>query len=101
MPAEQRDVSFGQFLDSASHNCAENVEVDVLSRKPDNGKSRFRLTPHCVDVTQRVGGGNLSVGVGIVDDRREEIDCLHYCNISCELKYPSIVGIVKPDKHLG
>ena len=49
----------------------------TLSGKPAMASAVTGVAAHRVDVAQRVGRGDLSVGEGVVDDRREEIDRLH------------------------
>ncbi len=59
--------------------------------KRRNGERRERTTAHRVDVAHRIGGGDLPVDERIVDDRREEVDCLDERPLAVEPVHTRIV----------
>ena len=64
------------------------------------------LPAHGVDVGERVRGRDLAVGVGVVDDGREEIESLHHREIVAQPEDGGVVRTGRPDEkifmmHLG
>ena len=55
----------------------EHVAAEPLEREGDEVERGQRPRAHRVDVRERVGGRYAAEVVGIVDDRREEVDRLH------------------------
>src|SRR3712207_8208324 len=53
---------------------AEDVRAELLERERDEVQRADRLAAHGPDVRQRVGRGDPPEVVGVVDDRREEVD---------------------------
>ena len=64
--------------------------VGVLGKRGD-GQRGERASAHRVDVRQRIGAGDASVGDRVVDDRREEIDRLHQRALVIEPVHTRIV----------
>ena len=52
---------------------AASVEGDPVARPAEQVDRDHRGAPHRLDVRQRVGGGDAPEGVGVVDDRGEEV----------------------------
>ena len=78
---------------------AEDLPQDFI-RELARGKSHDRKRgdgppAHRVDVAQRVGGGDLSEGVGVVDRRRENVDGLHQGRLLVQQVDPGVV----PGRH--
>ena len=69
--------------------------------KPDDVQRGDRVGAHRVDVAQRVGRGNLSEHVGVVHDRREEIDGVDDRQVRPQTKHSRIVGRLGADNHIG
>ena len=77
VPSEERDTGPAQRIEAAAKNGADRRAIDPFSGEARNGERRQRTSAHRVDVAQRVGGSDLTIGVRIVDDRGKEIDRLH------------------------
>src|SRR5262249_32050465 len=61
----------------------------------------LRQAVHGVDVAERVGGGDLAVDVGVIDDGREEIDGLNERNVLRQLEDAGVVVRFGADKQVG
>jgi hypothetical protein len=70
-------------------------------RRPrQNRQGGDRPAAHRVNVAERVGGGNGSVGERVVHDGCEEIHGLHEGELRRQLVDAGIVGGLKPDQHV-
>src|SRR5262249_18325709 len=72
-----------------------------LFREADEGECRERLSPHGVNVAERVRRGDLAEGKGIVDDWRKEIDGLDQSLVGSYLIHARVVGVVEADQNIG
>jgi hypothetical protein len=72
----------------------EDGPIHLLDGKGDHVHGDQGLTPHGIDITEGVGGGNLPEAEGVVHDGREKIDGLDEGNIIGQLIYPGIVQMV-------
>ena len=70
--AHHRASGLDHLRQAAGQNALQNFEIAFV-RKTDKGQRGQRLSAHGVNVAERVGGGDLAEGVGIVHDRREKI----------------------------
>ena len=75
--AEQRHARLAQGVHAAAEDRANGVGVEGVFGKGRNRERREGTSAHGVDVAQRIGGRNLPVEIGVVDDGREEVDRLH------------------------
>ena len=92
-------MSACQDAASFSHLIRATLEdlVDVLERKMLQGNANHVhrgdwKPPHCVDIRERVCGCDLPVGIGVVNNRSEEIQGLHQGELFAE---PVDSGIVR------
>lgn len=67
----------------------------------DEIESRLRRAAHRIDVAQRVGGGDLAVYEGIVDDRRKKVDSLDDGQVLGQLVDTGVVVGVRADEEMG
>ena len=73
----------------------------VADGKADDAERREWFTAHRVDIGQRVGRGDLSEVVRIVDDRREEVDRLHEREIIGQPEHPRVIEGLTTDEDSG
>ena len=66
--ADDGASGFDHLGEAAGEDAFENFEISFLG-KADQSERGERRAAHGVDIAERVGGGDLSEGVGIVDDR--------------------------------
>src|SRR5262249_51469286 len=97
--SQQRDACFSEFIEAATHNFPQNALIDPLRGESNKAESRLCLAAHRVNVAQRVGRRDLTERVRIIHNGREEIDRLHYCYISCELKDAGVVRVFVTDQN--
>ena len=75
--AQKRNTGFAQLVVTAKEDLLDGLGVQDLVGKPGDGQRRHGRAAHRIDVAERVGGGDLSVGKRVVDDGGEEVHCLH------------------------
>ena len=76
-PPSSDDAGFAQLVEPALEDRADRVGLEPFLRKCRDRERGQRPAAHRVDVADGVRGRDLAVDVGVVDDRREEIDGLH------------------------
>jgi hypothetical protein len=86
---------------SAAEDVGENAQWELAARKPNDAERSQRLAAHGIDVRQCVGGSDLSELIGIIDDRREEVDGLHKREIGGQPKNPRVIEGLATDKNSG
>src|SRR5262249_38128697 len=99
VPADHRAFSFHHLGEPAGQNSFQDVQV-ALFGKADHGQGTKRTAAHGVDVAQRVGGRNLSEGVGIVHNRSKEIYSLDQRLVGGDFVHAGVVGGVKADQNI-
>jgi hypothetical protein len=87
------------LLGAALEDRPQVVEI-ALGRVGQDGERRNRLAAHGVHVAQRIGCGDGAEGLGVVNDRRKEVDRLHQGELRRQLVHAGIVGSVKPDQNI-
>jgi hypothetical protein len=97
--ADERGAGGRRGVRAAAQDLAQHVRPERLEREGDEVERRHRPAAHRVDVRQRVGRGDAPERVGVVDDRREEVDRLHDRDVLGELHDARIVGRVGGDEH--
>jgi hypothetical protein len=65
----------------AAEYFGEHGHRQLVGREPYDVERSERLTAHCVDIGEGVGGGDLTERVRVVNDRREKVDGLHESEI--------------------
>src|SRR6059058_781179 len=93
-------ICLHHFGESACENSFENFEITFLW-KADKSERSERASTHGVDVAKRIGGGDLTEDVRIVNYGREEVDSLHQRGCGPDLIHASIVGVVEPTRAFG
>src|SRR6185437_2583165 len=85
----------------AAQDFGEDLERQLAGGETDDVERGERLAAHGVDVGEGVGGGDLAEGVGVVDDRREEVDGLDEREIVGEDEHAGVVEGLAPDEEPG
>src|SRR5213078_4775890 len=85
MAAHDGAICLHHFGESACENSFENFEITFLWK---------------ADKSERIGGGDLTEDVRIVNYGREEVDSLHQRGCGPDLIHASIVGVVEADKNV-
>ena len=80
------------LVGAAPEDLVDELEREVLERDADDVHGGDRAAAHGVDVGERVGGRDLPVEVGVVDDRREEVDGLDEGAVGVEPVDGGVVG---------
>ena len=98
--ADHRATCFHHFREAAGENLLQDFEVAAggeayVSQRGDGASA------HGVDVAQRIGGGDLAEGVGVVHDGSEEIDGLHQREIGGDFVDAGVVGMIEADQNVG
>ena len=71
--AEGGNPDRAREVTSPAQDLVENALVEERPRKADQIQREQRGRPHCIDVRQRVGGGDASEVIRVVYDGREEV----------------------------
>ena len=74
MAAEHGDAGLVRDRARAFDDALQQAFAEQVARESDQAERKQRTRAHRVDVGERVGGGDASEVVGIVDDGREEVD---------------------------
>ena len=98
--ADHGASGFDHLGEAARENALQNCEISFLG-KADESERGKRLAAHGVNVAQGIGGCDLSEGVRIVDDGREEIDGLHQSLIGGDEIHSGVVGVIEADQNVG
>ena len=92
-------AGFVHFILATAQDFGEHRKRQLSHGEADDIERGDRLTTHGVDVGQRVGGGDLTEHVGVVDDRRKEVDRLHEGDVVGQRKDSRVVeGLAPHDK---
>jgi hypothetical protein len=59
------------------------------------------ISAHRVDVAQRIRRRDLAEDIGVIHNRREEIDGVHNRQIRPQAKYSRVVGCFSSDNQIG
>ena len=84
---------------AAKQDASENLLGQVL-READDVQREEGDPAHCVDVAERVHHGDRAEIVGVVDDRREEVDRLNHGQVVRQAVDGSVVARVEPDEQV-
>ena len=76
VPTDDERAGFVHLVLPAAQDLAEDGDVQLVDGPADDVHRGQRLAAHGVDVGERVGRGDLSEAIRVIDDRREEIDRL-------------------------
>ena len=100
MPASDGDAGLGDLVRPTAQDLADDVGVEVLGEGAQVQREE-RLGAHGVDVAERVGGRDGPKPVGVVDDRRKEVDGLHDGLGVIEAVDGGVIGRAKADQQVG
>ncbi len=76
MTANDRAARLSHFCQSTTQDLLENFDSAFFGKGYD-GERGNGLSAHGVNVTERVGRGDLAKRKGVIDNRGEEVDGLH------------------------
>ena len=76
VPTYDRAPGLHHLRKAAGKNPLEHIEVALL-REAHHRKCGQRTSTHRIYIAQRIGGGDLSEGIWVIDNRREEVHGLH------------------------
>ena len=93
--------SFGHLVGSPEEDLVDDVEREFIGGDGHDVHRGDRLASHGVDVGEGVGGRDLSEEVGIIDDRREEIEGLHNRELFRDFINGGVVRAGGTDKEIG
>ena len=99
-PADDRAICLDHLRQSPSEHFFEDFDLAAIG-KAHQGERADRPAAHRVNVTERIGGGDLAEDVGIVDNRGKEIDGLYQGYLRGELIHARVVGGIEADEHIG
>ena len=80
-PIIAQPASFA-FRSAAAKDFRNHLVRDEISRDSHDVQRSERTAAHCVNVGDRIGGGDLAVAKRVVHDGGEEVHRLHQCAIS-------------------
>ena len=98
MPADDRDPGRRRDVRAAAQDLAQDVPAELLEREGDDVHRRQRHPAHRVDVRQRVRRRDPAEVVGVVDDRREEVDRHHERDLVGQLEHRGVVSGIGADE---
>ncbi len=97
--AGDRDAGLARLLGAAAQDLARDLHRQGVGQRRDvEGQQRPRA--HRVDVAQAVGGGDGAVGVGVVDDRGEEVDRHHQRQLVAQPVDRGVVRALQPHQEV-
>jgi hypothetical protein len=97
MAADQQCPRFPDLAQAALDDLAKDRAVHGFDRTGKDVHRQQWSAAHRVDIAQGIGGGDLTKGKGVVDDRSEEIDGLDQGDLVIEPVNPGIIGRFRPD----
>ena len=100
MAAGDGNTGLYGLLRAAAQYLTDHVVGQIAGERCDV-QGEERPPAHGVDVAQRIGCGNRSVGVRVVDDGREEIDRRDQRLVVAQPVDGSIVRVTETDQQVG
>ena len=70
-------------------------------REGGNRQREHGRPTHGINVGERIHGCDETVIVGVIDNRREEIDGLHQCHVGADLVDRCVIGFAQSDQQIG
>ena len=98
--ADHGAAGFDHLRKAAGEDALEHLEIAFIG-KTDERERAERASAHGVDVAERVDGGDLPEGVGIVHDGGEEIHGLNEGGVGRDQVHPGVVGEIEADQNVG
>ena len=97
--ARDRAPGFAHLVGPALQDCGDHLGGEILGKGRDVQREQD-IGAHRVDIVQRVGGRDRAEAVGVIDQRREEVQRLHDRLPLVEAIDSRIVGLVQTDEEL-
>ena len=97
VPARNRNAGRGAHRRAAGKDRPDDVERHFIEGDAENRERHDRLAAHRVDVGDRIGGGDASKIMRVVDDRHEEVGGRNDAGLVVELPDRRIVAGLHPD----
>jgi len=104
VPAGEDAASFGDLVGATAEDVVDSGQLELVKGDPHDIHGGDGSPPHGIHVGKGVGGGDLPVSVGVVDDRGEEIHRLDQGAGGIEAEHGRIIGggssdekVVMPD----
>ena len=85
---------------SAFEDLVDGVEADEVGGNGHDVHGGDGATAHGVDVGEGIGGGDLAVEIGVVDDGGEEVECLNERGIIGDTVDGGVIGAGGTDEEI-
>ena len=99
--ADDRDAGRPRDILAPAQNFCERTGPQLLDGPCDHIQRRQRPRAHRATVRQRIGGGDATEVVGVVDHRREEVDTLHERKVFAQAVDARVILGRDPDQQVG
>src|SRR5688572_9163447 len=93
-------ATFPDFVGAAFEDFAQDLDVHLPLGKTDEIQTGLGLAAHSVDVAERIRRRDLPKGIGVIDNRGEEIDGVDDGKVRSQAKYSRVVRRLRPDQHI-
>ena len=101
MSADDCAVGLGGFFKTAAQNFGDGFRRNEILWKSHKIQRSDWASAHCENIRECIGGGDLSVSERVVNDRREEIGCLHERTMSIEAIHAGVVERVRVHENVA
>src|SRR5918994_1148924 len=98
--ADDDCAAFFDLIGAAFENFSQDLDVHLSFWKADEVQACLGLAAHGVDVAEGIRRRDLPEGIRVIDNRREEIDCVDDGEVRSQAKYSGVVGRLRPDQHV-
>ena len=98
--ANQCDAILIYRLQPAAHDLTQNRGIDAFLGKTRDRHRCDRRSSHGPNVVNGVERGDAAIVVRVIDDRSEEIERLHECEVVSKAVYTRVVGCIKTDNQI-
>ena len=92
--------AFGDLFRTAADDLSRDRRRQIFGKGGDVEREHH-LRAHRVDIGHRVCGCDRAVGVGVIDERREEVDRRDDCGTRVDAENGRIVGRAQPHQEVG
>ena len=96
--ADEYRAGLADHVQAAAEDRRQDLRAELLEREGDDVQRRDGCAAHGVDVRERVGRRDPAEVVGIVDQRREEVDRLHERDVGGQPHHRGIVPRRRSDE---
>lgn len=99
MATDERGPGFLHFVGGSPQDIGQEGGIQLGDGEAHDVQGSDRSRPHGVDVTQTVGGGDLSEGIRVIHHRSEEVHRLDQSGLIIDPDYAGIVGLRQAHQH--